>query len=90
MRSKIKKSIILILCLFISGNMFTYIGFTKGREIAISLSRPSNAMSWTTSEEMIKGCTYVPVITGISIIVMAIILSTVLFIKWLNNDIKER
>lgn len=86
MHSKIKKGIILILCLFVCGDIFAYIGFTKGHDIAISLSKPKNALYWETSDEMIMGCTYIPVIIGLSFIILAIILSTVLFIKWLNKE----
>lgn len=90
MLSKIKNGIILILCLFISGNIIAFIGFAKGSDIASILSRPKDAIFWTISEELIMGCTYIPVIIGLSLIILAISQSIVLFIKWINIGNTER
>lgn len=84
--TKIKKSITMIIFLFLSGNLISFIGLTKGRNIALILSRPRGAMSWETSQEMITGCTYIPVIMGISLIVLSLVFSTVLFIDWIRNN----
>lgn len=86
MSLKLRQAIILIVCLFLSGNLITFIGFSKGRDIATSLSRPAGASIWSTSNEMILGCTYVLVIIGVSLIILSIIFSTVLFVKWLKEN----
>lgn len=62
----------------------TYLGFSKGHDIAATLSRPIGASGWITSGEMIIACTYTPVIIGVSLIVLSLIFSTVLFMKWIN------
>ncbi|NLT95246.1 MAG: hypothetical protein GXW85_06865 [Clostridia bacterium] len=83
---KLKQAIILTVSLFLSGNLITFIGFLKGRDIATSLSRPAGASIWSTSNEMILACTYVPIIIGLSLIVLSLIFSTVLFVKWLKEN----
>ena len=84
--TKIKKAIALIIFLFLSGNFISYIGLTKGIDIAATLSRPRGVSSWGTSQEMIIGCTYIPVIIGVSLIVLSLLFLTVLFIDWIRSD----
>lgn len=84
MSLKLRQAITLIVALFLSGNLMAFIGFSKGTDIASSLSRPWGATFWTTSGEMILACTYVPVIIGVSLIALSIVFSTVLFVKWLK------
>lgn len=85
MKEKLRNSMILILSLFLVGSLITFIGLSKGYDFASSLSRPIGANSWTISNEMVLACTYTPVIIGASLIILSIILSTVLFINWLNK-----
>lgn len=84
MTSKFKQGVILTFLLFLSGNLMVYIGFSKGHNIAATLSRPIGASGWITSSEMLLACTYTPVIIGVSLVVLSLIFSTVLFIKWIN------
>ncbi len=85
MNQKYKKAIISITALFLGGGLITFIGFFKGRDIAISASRPYGASGWTTSQEFISACTYFPIILGVSLILLSILLSAVLFKHWINN-----
>ena len=85
MTSKFKQVIKLIISLFLVGNLIVFVGLIRGRDIASSLSRPAGATCWSISDEMILGCTYTPVIMGISLIILSLIFSTVLFINWFNN-----
>jgi len=83
-------SIIVSICLFFCGSIISFIGFTKGEDIAGRLSRPKDAMGWEIPEKMILGCTYTPVIIGVALILLSICLFTVLFHKWINNsDVTE-
>ena len=85
MSLKIKQAIILIISLFLGGNLLMIIGFTKGMDMAVQLSKPRGASGWTTSNEMVTAATYIPVIIGISLIVLSIAFSTVLFINWIKE-----
>ncbi|EGD47646.1 hypothetical protein Cpap_1841 [Ruminiclostridium papyrosolvens DSM 2782] len=80
------KAVILIVILFLSGCLVTFIGFFKGRDIAISVSRPKGASGWTTSQELMTSCTYFPIVIGVSIIILSLMLSTVLFMQWINKS----
>lgn len=85
MVQKQTKGVISIVALFLSGILFTFIGFFKGYDIAISTLKPAGAIGWTTSQEYILSCTYFPIIIGVSLIIFSILLSTVLFHYWINN-----
>lgn len=84
MYTKLKKSIIMIVFLFLGGSLISFIGLSKGYDIAVILSRPIGATSWTTSGEMMFACKFTPVLIGISLITLSIVFSTVLFIKWIG------
>lgn len=84
MISKFKQGIILTFLLFLGGSLMVYLGFSKGHDIAATLSRPIGANAWMTSGEMISACTYTPVIIGVSLILLSLFFSTVLFIKWIK------
>jgi len=81
---KYKQGIALTLLLFLSGSVTVYLGFSKGHDIAMVLSRPRGASGWITSGEMILACTYTPVIIGVSLIILSLVFSTFLFIKWIE------
>lgn len=49
---------------FVLGVMFLIIG-AYGEQVAIKVSRPSNASSWTTSESLINAFMLVPMIIGV-------------------------
>lgn len=85
MVQKQTKGVVSIVALFLGGILFTFIGFFKGYDIAISTSKPAGAIGWTTSQEYILSCTYFPIIIGVSLIIFSILLSTVLFHYWINN-----
>ncbi|WP_243641193.1 hypothetical protein [Xylanivirga thermophila] len=82
---KFKKTISLIFLLFLSGIIFLSIGFVKGEAIASSLSRARQLDAWVVSEGMILGCTLIPIIIGLSLIILTIIFSSILFIHYINN-----
>lgn len=84
MISRFKQAITLTFLLFLGGSLMVFLGISKGHDIAATLSRPIGASGWITSGEMILACTYTPVIVGVSMIVLSLIFSTVLFIKWIN------
>jgi len=89
MDTHLKKSIIsviMVVCLFLGGSILSFIGLTKGLDIASSLSRPKGAIGWTIPDKLILGCTYTPIIIGVAFIVLSISLSTVIFIKWINKS----
>ena len=76
----------MVMCLFLGGSLLSFVGLTKGLEIASSLSRPKGATGWTIPDKLILGCTYTPIIIGVSLIGLSISLSTVLFINWINKS----
>lgn len=85
MIQKMKKAIILIISLFLGGNLVIFIGLTKGRDMAIKLFVPITKSSSATFPEFIIACTYVPIILGASLIILSIIFSTVLFLNWIKR-----
>lgn len=85
MTAKHKISLILIVFLFLSGNLMAFIGLSKGKDIAISMTKPIDQNTWTTSGEAIIGYTYIPIIIGVSFIILSLIFSTVLFINWIKH-----
>lgn len=84
--SKVKKATNLILLLFISGIIITSIGLIKGEDIASSLSRPNGANIWSTSSQMISGCTFIPMIVGISLVILSLIFSVIVFNNWIKGE----
>lgn len=86
MSLKLKQAIKLIVILFLSGNLISYIGLSKGRDMASALSRPAGASMWSISDEMISACTYLPVIMGVSLVILSIAFSTVLFVNWIKEN----
>ena len=89
MDTQLKKSIIsaiMVICLFLGGSILSFVGLTKGLDIASSLSRPQGATGWIIPDKLILGCTYTPIIIGVSFIVLSISLSTVMFVKWINKS----
>lgn len=85
MGKKIWYSLGIIALLFICGGMSVYLGFAKGNENAINISRPGGAVSWTTPGELVNACTYTPIVIGVALLLLSLIFSTVLFIKWLKD-----
>lgn len=85
MDQKRTNAIISIVALFLGGALITSIGFFKGYDIAISVSKPVGAIGWTTSQEFISSCTYFPIVIGVSLIFSSILFSAILFNHWINN-----
>jgi len=85
MRKKVITGIILIAFLFFIGCIIAFIGFAKGFDMASALARPKGASGWTIPEGYIQACTYIPVMMGASLILLALILSIMLFKKWLDR-----
>lgn len=69
---------------FLLGIIVLIIGF-NGENIAISFSRPNNATTWETSGTMIDTFTYIPIVIGISLILLSIITFSLTFYKRLKN-----
>lgn len=86
---KFKKTISLIFLLFLSGIVFLSLGFVKGEAIASKLSRVQQLDAWVVSEGMVLGCILIPIIIGLSLIILAIIFSSILFIHYINNTDKR-
>lgn len=66
---------------FLLGVLFLSIG-ASGKEIAINLSKPYNAESWTTSDSLINAFTYVPSIIGISFLSLFISTFSITYYHW--------
>lgn len=77
-----------IISLFIGGIVLSAIGLTKGQDIASYFSRPGGAVVWTISENLVLGWTYIPVMVGVSMMVLSMIFITVLFVHWLKEPQK--
>ena len=75
MSLKIRQAISLIVILYLSGNLISYIGLAKGR-IWHRLYHARQVHMWSISDEMILACTYF-VIIGVSLVILSIALSTV-------------
>lgn len=79
-----------IISLFIGGIVLSAIGLTKGQDIASFFSRPGGAAVWTISDGLVQGWTYIPIMVGVSMMVLAMVFVTVLFIHWLKEPGKAR
>jgi uncharacterized membrane-anchored protein len=87
MTKKSRQALPWIVGLFVGGIVIAGIGLTKGQELAAYFSRPMGAEFWFTSEGMQAGWTYIPVMVGVSMIVLAMVFVTVLFIQWLKEPV---
>lgn len=83
---KIRKSIISTVIVFLCGILLTYVGFFKGKDIAVAISRPQGATFFSVSQETILGCTYFPIIIGVSLLILSILFSTILFKNWIEKS----
>lgn len=66
---------------FLLGVLFLIIG-ASGKEIAINLSKPYNAESWSTSESLINTFTLVPIIIGVSLLILCISTFSITYYHW--------
>lgn len=85
MNTKLRKTMTLIISLFVGGGILAYLGFTKGEDWATTLSRPRGASAWTTTEGFTLGCTYVPVILGVALILLSVVFSVMVFYRWYSQ-----
>lgn len=69
---------------FLIGVLFLIIG-ANGEQNAINFSRPGNASSWSTSDNLINAFIYIPTIIGVSFLILFISTFTISFYKWQNN-----
>ncbi|WP_155799309.1 hypothetical protein [Planococcus antarcticus] len=69
------------LCL---GILFLIFG-ANGEGMAIMLSRPAGASSWTTSSGSIDAFRFIPLILGASFLVLFISTFSISFYKWQKN-----
>jgi hypothetical protein len=54
---------------FFLGVLFLIIG-ANGTDLAVTFSRPTNASSWSTADSLINAFTYVPMMIGISFLLV--------------------
>ncbi|MEK4760720.1 hypothetical protein MHH85_10725 [Viridibacillus sp. FSL E2-0187] len=66
---------------FLLGFLFLIFG-ANGENNAIFFSRPGNASSWSTSENLINAFMYVPMIIGISFLILSISTFSISFYYW--------
>ncbi|MDE4086832.1 hypothetical protein PO902_17430 (plasmid) [Planococcus maritimus] len=80
MKNNFLNSFKLFVVFFCLGILALILG-VNGEAVAIFISRPSGAASWTTSESMMNGFIYIPTAIGVFFFVLAIIVFTISFIK---------
>ncbi|MBS4205002.1 hypothetical protein [Lederbergia citrea] len=66
---------------FLLGILFLIIG-ANGEQNAINFSRPTNATSWSTSDSLITAFISVPMIIGISFLILSISTFSISFYFW--------
>ena len=86
MTPKWKDTVAYTVGVYLCGVLLIFIGFFYGHDMAINVSRPYGATGWSTSQELVSACTYFPIVLGISLMILAIAFSTVLFIRWVNKS----
>ncbi|MEC0270184.1 hypothetical protein [Paenibacillus anseongense] len=69
----------------IIGLILIFNGLLHGKENAFNNSRPKGATSWSTSDEAIKAFTYLPILSGVLLLILAIIIFTITFYFWIKN-----
>jgi hypothetical protein len=69
---------------FLLGVLFLILG-ANGEKNAINFSKPTNATSWSTSDSLINAFTYVPMIIGISFLILFISTFSISFYSWQKN-----
>lgn len=69
----------------IIGLILIFNGLLHGKENAFNNSRPKGASSWSTSDEAIKAYTYLPILSGALLLILAIIIFTITFYFWIKN-----
>lgn len=84
--SKIKKILLIIIAIFVAGVINLWIGFAYGEELGSHFSRPIGASGWTVSNGLVNACTYIPIIIGISFILLAMIFCTLVFKEWIKKQ----
>ena len=85
----LKKLSFLSLVLFVFGNMTVLLGISKGKDIAISLARPTpTTNSWNTPESTINAVYYGFFSIGGTLVVISIILAVISLIYFIKNSTK--
>jgi hypothetical protein len=79
-------SFIFSIAFSIIGLLLVFNGILHGKEIAINNSRPKGASSWGTSDEAIKAFTYIPIMSGALLLILAIIIFTITFYFWMKSE----
>ncbi|RSL33950.1 hypothetical protein D7Z54_07480 [Salibacterium salarium] len=74
---------------FLLGVVFLIIG-ANGRQNAVSFSKPNNAVSWSTSDSLIKAFTIIPMIIGISFFLLFVSTFTISFYNWQKGFERSR
>ncbi|MBB3132265.1 hypothetical protein FHS19_006994, partial [Paenibacillus rhizosphaerae] len=65
------------------GVVLIFVGFAKGRALAIQFSKPPNTQAWITSNGLMNAFTYTPVALGITLLILSLIIFTITF--WFEN-----
>lgn len=64
---------------FLLGVLFLLVGGMGGERIAVIISRPYKAVAWSTSERLINIFTLIPMIIGITFLILFICTFTISF-----------
>jgi hypothetical protein len=83
---KIRKILLIIIGIFVAGVINLWIGFAYGEELGSHFSRPIGASGWTVSNGLVDACTYIPIIIGVSFILLAMIFCTLVFKEWIKKQ----
>ncbi|MBS4192287.1 hypothetical protein KHA94_19170 [Bacillus sp. FJAT-49705] len=84
MRNKNMKLFGIPLFFLVFGVLFLILGFNGG-ETASIFSRPPGATSWITSGDVIDAFTFIPMIIGVSFLVLFISTFSISFYKWIRD-----
>ncbi|MDN3439447.1 hypothetical protein QMA04_15255 [Planococcus sp. APC 3900] len=80
MKNSFLNSFKLVVVFFCLGVLALILG-VNGEAVAIFISRPSGAGSWTTSESMMNGFIYIPSAIGVFFFALATIVFTISYKK---------
>lgn len=81
MKNKISDLFGIPIAFLFIGVLFLIFG-ANGEGIATTFSRPAGASSWTTENSTIDAFTFIPIILGVSFLILFVSTFTISFYKW--------
>lgn len=84
MKSKVAELFGIPIILLLLGFLFLVLG-ANGEKIATNLSRPPGATMWSTEGRTIDAFIFIPVILGISFLILFVSTFSISFYKWQKN-----